>query len=254
MKMISCVCLLSAVTVLAATEAEPPKLAPVPGQLDVVEMTAVSLDARLPEGTEPVTFRWRIIEGEGGKLFSEDKEDAVFLAPKFDRAKKEFLVELTVTYVDQPPSTRQMRIRVLPTNPDEAEEFTDDGTPQWLIDKYDRAREYEEQNKSSSGSAIVAPRSGPTTSIGVWGGSGGRSGASIGLRWNMSYPITQPVEVPPPGESHEPGEGTWAAPTPVPHDQLSTTFPAEVVERYQPAEDAEPEESEPQPETESKQD
>lgn len=177
------VAILGACFVLAA--------APAPGQLDVVEMTAVSLDARLPEGAEPVTFQWRIVEGEGGKLFSENKEDAVFLAPKFDRTKKEFLVELTVTYVEQPPSTRQIRIRVLPANPEEAEEFTDDGTPQWLIDKYDRAREYEEQNKSSSGSTMIAPRSGPTTSIGFWGGSGGRSGASIGFRWNMSYPLTR---------------------------------------------------------------
>lgn len=237
-------------TVARAAEVEPPKLTPVPGQLDVVEMTAVSLDAQLPEGAEPVTFSWKIIEGEGGKLFSEDKEDAVFLAPKFDRSKKEFLVELTVTYIDESPSTRQILIRVLPTNPEEAEEFTDDGTPQWLIDKYDRAKEYEEQNKSSSGSAVV-PRSGPTTSIGVWGGSGGHSGASIGFRWNMSYPITQPVTVPPPGESHEPGEGTWTAPTPVPQDQISTTFPPDVAERYQLAEEKEPES---EPDAESKED
>ena len=53
---------------------DPPPAEPVPGQLDVVEMTAVELDARMPEGAEPTSFAWKIIEGEGGMLIGGDQE------------------------------------------------------------------------------------------------------------------------------------------------------------------------------------
>ena len=43
-----------------------------------------------------------------------------------------------------------------------------------------------------------------------------------------------PVEVPPPGQSLEPGQGSYYPPRPVPYDELVTTFPASISERYVP--------------------
>jgi len=223
---------------------------PVPGQIEVVQMTAVALDARLPEGVEATAFRWRIVEGEGGQLFAADQEDAVFLAPKVERGVKEFVVELSVMYADQPPSTREIRIRVLPTDPAAAEEDAGDhGTPQWIEDHYRRAREAEEQKQEEARAAtagVVGGTSGPTMSVGVAGGSGGYRGG-VGFRWSLSYPVTQAVTVPPPGQSYKAGEGTWESLRPVPYDELSTTLPPEVAERYKTEDEAPPA----SPETES---
>ncbi len=211
----------------ASTEAEP-----VPGQLDIIERTAVSLDGRPPDGVEATSFRWSIVEGEGGQLFGADQEDAVFVAPAVERGVKQFLIELTVTYVDQPPSTRRLRIRVLPTDPAAAQEGSAAGDTQWIEDHYRRAREAEEEKKRSSSSPTFGTgRSGPSVSIGVAGGTHGTRGG-IGIRWSMSYPLAQPVDVPPPGQSRMPGEGTWDVARPVPRDQLSATFPPEIAERY----------------------
>jgi hypothetical protein len=216
----------------AGEEPSPRESVPVPGQLEVVEMTAVELDARLPDGVEAAAFQWRIVEGEGGRLFSADQEDAVFLAPKVERGVKEFVLELSVMYADQPPSTRELRIRVLPTDPEAAEEDPGDGTPQWLEDHYRRAREAEEKKQQEGRSTgAVSGKSGPSVSIGVAGGSGGTRG-SVGFRWSLSYPITQPVDVPPPGQSRKPGEGTWEPAYPVPYDELSTTLPPDIAEQY----------------------
>jgi hypothetical protein len=223
----------------------------VPGQLDVVEMTAVALDARLPEGAEPTSFRWRIVSGEGGKLFSADQEDAVFLAPKVERGTREFVIEVTVTYANQPPSTRSMKIRVVPSDPSATDEDTDgDGTPDWLEDHYRRAREAEER-KQRSGPAVIggSGRSGPNVSIGVSGGSYGYRGG-VGVHWSLSHPLTQPVDVPPPGQIREPGEGSWEPARLVPHDELDATLPPEVAEKYRVEDEAPPESAEADPEPE----
>jgi len=235
---------------LAEEERSSHESEPVPGQLEVVQMTAVALDARLPEGVEATAFRWRIVEGEGGKLFSADQEDAVFLAPKVERGVKEFIVELNVMYADQPMSTRELRIRVLPTDPAAAEESSDDdGTPQWIDDHYRRAREAEERKQqegsagSTGGGGGKRGKSGPTVSVGVAGGSGGTRGG-VGVRWSLNYPVTQPVDVPPPGQSRKPGEGTWEPAHPVPYDELSTTLPPDIAERYRNEDEAPPAPSE----------
>jgi hypothetical protein len=211
-------------------------------------MTAVALDARLPEGAKPVSVAWRIVEGEGGKLFSEDKEDAVFLGPKVERGVKEFLVEVTVTYVDDPPSTRQLRIRVLPANALAEEEKTEDGTPLWLIEHYERAAESKEREKANAPAFPVGGTGGSSMSIGIAGGSYGVRGG-IGFRFSMSYPIEQPVQVPPPGQSAKPGEGAWEAARPVPYDSLNRALPADLSERYPLAEDPEPSETPKEPES-----
>ena len=225
-------------------EQQPPAagLEPVPGQLDVVEKTAVSLDGLPDEGTEPTGYVWKIIEGEGGLLFQADQQDAVFLAPRVERGVKKFVIELTVMFDDQPPAVRQLQIRVVPTDPSKA--YDDPNDTQWLEDFYRGAAESEEKQGSSLGN-VSGGGAKPSVSIGVSGGSYGRRGG-IGIRVPLSYPITQPVDIPPPGQTHLPGEGEWDLATPVPQDELETTFPPSVAERYrlvedppQPAEDDE---------------
>jgi hypothetical protein len=227
-----------------AAEGEAVDSEPVPGQLDVVEKTAVALDGRPPEGVPATSFRWRIVEGEDGKLFGEDREDAVFLAPRVERGVKEFVVELTVTYVDEPPSTRQIRIRVLPTDPADAAEEAEGETPQWILDHYQRAAEVEQQ-KQSAPPTFGGGRSGPSVSIGVAGSSSGHRRGGVGLRWSMSYPISQPVDVPPPGQSRKPGEGTWDRARPVPYEELESTFPESVVDGLEAQDESEPPETNP---------
>jgi hypothetical protein len=223
-------CLLAiSATVLAG---EPPELEPVPGQLDVIEMTAVELDGRPHDGVEPIAYEWTIVEGEGGKLFSADRQDAVFLAPKVERGFREFVVELTVRYEDQDPSTRRLRIRVLPADAARALEGADGGDTGWLDDFYGDLKEKEESQQSST-PVVGGGRSGPSVSIGISGGSYGRRGG-VGIRLSMTYPLSQPVDVPPPGQTQMPGEGPWGAAHPVPYEELDETFPASIAERYGP--------------------
>lgn len=218
------------------------EIEPVPGQLDVIELTAVSLDGRLPGAAEPTAFRWRILAGSGGQLFGDDLEDAVFLAPKVERGFKEFLIELTVMYAEDPPSTRQVRIRVFPADQAAALEGADEDDTQWLKDRYKQQPGTEQQSSAPTGGG----GGGPSVSIGVGAGSGGYRGGSVGFRWSMSYPISQPVTVPPPGQTQIPGEGTWNRATPVPYEKIPLTFPASVAERYEAEDEPDTPEGEPE--------
>jgi hypothetical protein len=241
--------LIVTITPAVAEEAQAPAApapVPEPGYLEVIQMTAVELDGRLPGEAEPVSYQWSIVEGEGGKLFDRDKEDAVFLCPKVEKGTLDFVVELTVTYREQPPSTRRLRIRVFSEEAANADSGKEDDT-QWLQDFYKKAAEQEEKKKSQA-PTVVVPNTGTTMHFGVspWGwGWGG----SMGFRWSMNYPITQPVTVPPPGQSHQPGEGEWDMAKPVPYGELDTRFPSSIADRYSPA-DAPP--SETQAESDSK--
>ena len=97
-----------------------------PGHLDVVQMTAVELDGRLHDGVEAKSFHWKIVEGKGAQLFNDRGPTAVFVAPKVEIGVQRFVVELTVTYAAQPPSTRRLEIRVVPT---ESAMAVDDADP-----------------------------------------------------------------------------------------------------------------------------
>ena len=226
--LLAAVLLASLALAVSEEEAEQPSPAiePVPGQLDVVEMTAVSLDGRLDEGVEPTGYAWKILEGEGGTLFQTDQQDAVFLAPKVERGVKQFVIELTVLYADQPPSVRQVRIRVLPTDPALALEEADPNDTQWLEDFYRGAREAEEQRKGGSQGSVTGSGASPSVSIGVRGGSGGTRGG-IGIRVPLSYPITQPVDIPPPGQTSRPGEGRVGRAQPRAPGQAGHDVPSE---------------------------
>jgi hypothetical protein len=208
---------------------------PEPGYLEVIQMTAVELDGRLPGGAEPVSYHWVVIEGgDDGRLFDGDKQDAVFLAPKVAQGTRDFLLQLTVTYREQAPSVRRLKIRVLSEAAANASGDSGDDT-QWLQDFYKKAQEKEDK-KQSQAPTIVVPNGGTTMRFGMspWGwGWGG----SMGFAWTMNYPISQPVSVPPPGETHQPGEGSWDMAKPVPYGELSTRFPSDVADRYSPADD-----------------
>lgn len=216
-------------TVEAADEAEAvgAESETVPGQLDVVELTAVALDGRLSNDAEPTGYSWKILEGEGGTLFSADQQDAVFLAPKVERGVLQFVVELTVLYKEQEPSVRQIKIRVLPTDAAKAAEGEDDLS--WIDDFYSRSSKNQESSSSAGTSSSGAK---PSVSIGVSGGSYGRR-VGFGVRVPMGYPLTQPVDIPPPGQTRSYGEGTWNPATPVPREQLALTFPTEAIEHYE---------------------
>ena len=208
-------------------------LDPAPGYLEVIAMTAVELDGRLPEGNAPVSYQWSIIEGgEDGRLFDGDKQAAVFLAPKVEKGTRDFVIELTVTYREQPPSTRRLRIRVMSEEATKSGGGSEDDT-QWLQDFYKKAAEREEK-KQSQAPTIIVPNTGTTMHFGMspWGwGWGG----SMGYSWTMNYPITQPVMIPPPGQTHLPGEGEWDMAKPVPYGELDTRFPSSISDRYSPA-------------------
>jgi hypothetical protein len=239
----------------AADEQAPPQpsiqAVPEPGYLEVVEMTAVNLDGRLAGGPEPTGYKWRIVDGgDDGRLFDTEKEDAVFLAPKVDEGSRDWIIELTVTFADEKPAVRRLRIRVLSEKAAQAAQGankgTDDGKDgasggggddtQWIQDYYKQAQEQEDKRKSQSPTIIVPNNTGTSVHFGYspWGwGWGG----SVGFRWTMSYPISQPVDVPPPGETQQPGEGKWDVPTPVPYGQIGERFPSDVADRFSPADD-----------------
>ena len=230
--------LIVAVTSVAGEEtAQPASSQPIPepGYLEVIQMTAVELDGRLPGGAEPVSYHWTIVEGgDDGRLFDGDKQDAVFLAPKIAQGTRDFLLQLTVTYREQAPSVRRLQIRVLSEAAAKPADGSGDDT-QWLQDFYKKAEEQEDKKKSQAPTMVV-PNTGTTMHFGVspWGrGWGG----SMGYSWTMNYPITQPVTVPPPGQTHQPGEGSWDMAKPVPYGELSTRFPSDVADRYSPADD-----------------
>jgi hypothetical protein len=227
-------------TPAAGGEAEPPpgSAEAEPGYLDILGGTAVSLEGDLEEGIEGATFLWRIVEGEGGQLFNDDRPSAVFLAPNVATGMKRFVIDMTVSYRDAPSSTRRLVIRVL------SEEFVDkegegegeeEDPTAWLKERYRREAEAEARKQDRAPEVIVpGGRSGSSVSIGVGVGPGGYRGGRIGFRFSLSYPIEQPVDVPPPGQTLLPGQGTWDLPYPVPYQDLKATFPASVAERYAP--------------------
>jgi hypothetical protein len=231
---------LALLTPAAAGEAEPPpgssEAELEPGYLDILGGTAVSLEGELDEGIEGATFRWRIVEGEGGQLFNDDRPSAVFLAPNVATGMKRFVIEMTVSYRDAPSSTRQLVIRVLSEEYVETDEDEEEEDPTaWLKERYRRAAEEEEKKEDSQPKVMVPSGGGKTgVSIGIGVGSGGYRGGRIGFRFSLSHPIEQPVDVPPPGQTQLPGQGAWDLPYPVPPQDLKATFPASVAERYAP--------------------
>ena len=128
--------------------AGPPVEIETPGQLDVIERTAVALDARLEEGMQAVGYQWKILEGNGATLLGQDREDAVFIAPGVEKGYKVFVIQLTVFYADESPSTRTLRIRVLPSDPALAQEGVPESDTAWLDKHYRKMREAEEQKQS----------------------------------------------------------------------------------------------------------
>ena len=52
---------------------------PVPGQLEVMQGTAVKLGgAPSPDGPQPDSYHWEIVQGEGGTLYDENSYQVIF--------------------------------------------------------------------------------------------------------------------------------------------------------------------------------
>jgi hypothetical protein len=87
---------------------------PIPGQLDVLQGTAFQLGGTPPDtGPRPSSYRWEILEGEGGNLLKADQAEAIFQAPTLEEKSMElFVIQLTATYAGQEPATAQLHVRV----------------------------------------------------------------------------------------------------------------------------------------------
>ena len=57
-------------------------------------------------GPRPSSYKWEILEGEGGELVNADKAEAIFRAPVLEDKEIElFVIRLTAQYAGQDPAT-----------------------------------------------------------------------------------------------------------------------------------------------------
>ncbi len=204
---------------------------PLPGQLDVLQGTAFQLGGTPPDsGPRPSSYRWEILEGEGGELLHADRPEAIFRAPKLeDREMELFVIQLTARYEGQEPATARLHVRVLRELPEKPAEQVD--AEQEMIDhirgmskkqKRKLAKQYRKQARNQT----VVVQGNPYPS---W-----HFGFSWGWGWPVYYPIYIPIIVPPPGGEWEPGIGEWPEPTPLPYEEIVNEFPTEIAEDYLP--------------------
>ena len=100
---------------LAAAQPAPPEITaePVPGQLEVMQGTAVKLGgAPSPEGPVPESYRWEIVQGEGGTLYNQDQYEVIFQAPRITDPIELFVIKMTVAYPGERPASTMVHIRV----------------------------------------------------------------------------------------------------------------------------------------------
>jgi hypothetical protein len=208
---------------------------PVPGQLDVLQGTALQLGGTPPEsGPSPATYRWEIVEGEGGELLKADEAKAVFRAPTLEGKSLEvFVVQLTASYEGQEPATARLYIRVHQELP--AKTVQQEAAEKEMVDyfkglsKRERkklARQYrKEQRKQARGQTTVVHGS----PYPHW-----HFGFHWGWGWPVHYPIFVPIPIPPPGGEWLPGDGEWVEPAPLPYDEIVNEFPSEIADDYLP--------------------
>ncbi len=86
---------------------------PVPGQLEVMQGTAVKLGGAPPiEGPQPDSYHWEIVQGGGGTLYNEDSYQVIFQSPKISDEIELFVIRLTVGYPGEQPAHATAHIRV----------------------------------------------------------------------------------------------------------------------------------------------
>jgi hypothetical protein len=225
----------------AAAQTPAPKISaePVPGQLEVMQGTAIKLGgAPPPEGPQPESYLWEIAQGQGGTLYNEDQYEAIFQAPKITDEIELFVIRLTVAYQGAQPAHATMHIRVHRDMPDQSAQTTkrEESIEDVMADFYRREKASREANKERN------RRNQPTVIAhhtyrgfhGGWGWGGPGWGWGWGWGWPAHYPIYAPIVVPPPGIDWGPGDGNWGEPIAVPYDDLVTTFPEHIANDYLP--------------------
>ena len=204
---------------------------PLPGQLDVLQGTAFQLGGTPPdEGPRPSSYKWEILEGEGGELTNADSAEAIFRAPTLeDKSIELFVIRLTARYEGQEPATAQLHVRVLKELPEKTaqQQAAEDemvGYIKGLSKKQKKklAKQYRKQARNRT----VVVQNNPYPS---W-----YFGFSWGWGWPVDYPIYVPIIVPPPGGEWLPGEGEWPEPSPMPYDEIVNDFPADIADNYLP--------------------
>jgi hypothetical protein len=206
---------------------------PLPGQLDIMQGTAVKLGGAPPtEGPAPTSYSWKIVQGSGGAIYNQDQYEAIFQAPKLELALELFVIKLTVGYPGGQNASSTVHIRVhrdAPRQDEPAKRSIEDV----MTDYYRKEQAYREQNKRRS-------QSSSTTVIhhgyrGYHGGFGyGGWGWGWGWGWPAYYPVYAPIVVPPPGTDWGPGDGDWGQPIAVPYDEMVSTFPEHIADDYLP--------------------
>lgn len=199
---------------------------PVPGQLDVLQGTAIQLGGKpRTSGPQPSNFNWEIIEGQGGLLLKPDQPDAIFQAPKLaDTSLEIFVIQLTVGYQDQESATARMHIRVHKEMP--TRKRREPSIEEVMAEQYRMEAEAKEHRRPRGSNRTVVVHHGPSYGYG-WG-------PGWGWGWPAHYPIHVPIVIPPPGGDLGPGEIEWDEPVAVPYDDLVTSFPEEIANDYLP--------------------
>ena len=209
---------------------------PVPGQLEVMQGTAVKLGgAPSPDGPQPDSYHWEIVQGEGGTLYDENSYQVIFQSPRISDEIELFVIRLTVGYPGEEPAHATAHIRVhrdMPQAKKEKKKSIEDVMSDYYR-KEKSARDANKQRIRESQSRVVSHH----TYSGFYGGFGYGGpgwGWGYGWGWPAYYPIYAPIVVPHPGIDWGPGDGDWGQPIAIPYDDLVTTFPEHISNDYLP--------------------
>jgi hypothetical protein len=196
---------------------------PVPGQLDVLQGTALQLGGKQQkDGPPPTSYEWRIVRGEGAELLHADRAEAIFQAPTIDTEFELFIVELTVRYGGGEPATARLHVRVHRDKPEES-------PTAWLEEHYRREAAEKARRKNARRARNRAVASVRHSYYPSWYG-----GYTWGWGRFVHYPVYVPIVIPPPGIDWGPGDGSWVEPLPIPYDEMVTTFPERIAGDYLP--------------------
>jgi hypothetical protein len=234
------VVLILGVADLVGAQGGPPRITaePVPGQLDVMEGTAIKLGGSPPtSGPQPESFHWEIEQGQNGVIYGEDQFEAIFQAPKIDTEMELFAIRLTVNYPGDRPAHATMHVRVhrdMP--PAEQPKAREMSIEEVMTNYYREEQEARERNKERvrrQQPQVVAHHT-YRGFHGGWGWGGPSWGWGYGWGWPAYYPVYAPVVIPPPGIDYGPGDGQWDEPIAIPYDDVVTNFPEHIADDYLP--------------------
>ncbi|MCU0302772.1 MAG: hypothetical protein MUC56_01770 [Thermoanaerobaculales bacterium] len=168
--------------------------APSPGQLDVLQGTVVALDGTPPpDGPRPDSYRWEIVEGDGGRLYDADRENAMLQTPVIEDELEVLVVRLTVTYPDGPPATSTVHILVHREPPEHRPAPEERSIEQVMSDFYREEREARDRNRER----LEASR--PTVVQQSISYGWISPGYGWGWGWPTFVPVSTTIVAPPPG-------------------------------------------------------